>query len=63
MLNAMRDTHTPLLTNMLQLSTKWALLRWVLGGVGLVAVPVAHTLTCYLETIILTVFVWRRLRL
>lgn len=63
MLNAMRDTRTPLMTNILQLSAKWTLLRWVLGGVELVAVPVAHTLTCYLETIVLTVFVWRRLRL
>lgn len=63
MLNAMRDTRTPLLTNMLQLSAKYTLLRWFLGGVGLVAVPMAHTMTCYLETMVLTAWVWRRLRL
>lgn len=62
MLNAMRDTRTPLLTNVLQLSAKWALLRWVFAGVSLVAVPLAHTLTCYVETFVLTAFVWRRLR-
>ena len=62
MLNAMQNTHTPLLTNLLQLSAKWALLRWMLGGMGLVAVPMAHTVTCYCETLVLAVFVWRRLR-
>lgn len=62
MLNAMQNTHTPLLTNILQLSAKWALLRWLLGGMGMVAVPMAHTVTCYFETLVLAVFVGRRLR-
>lgn len=62
MLNAMRDTRTPLLTNILQLSAKSALLHGALANVGMLAVPMAHTMTCYLETIVLTVFVWRRLR-
>ncbi|MEY2846378.1 MAG: hypothetical protein RL076_1924 [Chloroflexota bacterium] len=62
MLNAMQNTHTPLITNVLQLSAKWALLRWWLGGVGMVAVPMAHMLTCFGETLVLATIVWRRLR-
>lgn len=60
MLNAMRDTRTPLLTNTAQLSTKWGLLLyWGTAGTS-VAVPVAHIVTCYAETVVLAMVVWRR---
>jgi putative peptidoglycan lipid II flippase len=62
MLNAMQNTHTPLLTNIVQLSSKWALLRWFGSGWGLVAVPIAHMVTCYCETMVLAFIVWRRVR-
>jgi putative peptidoglycan lipid II flippase len=62
MLNAMQNTHTPLLTNMMQLSAKWALLRWFGGSWGLVAVPMAHMVTCYIEVLVLMMSVRRRLR-
>jgi Na+-driven multidrug efflux pump len=62
MLNAMQNTHTPLLTNIVQLSAKWALLRWFGNGWGLVAVPFAHMVTCYCETMVLAFIVWRRVR-
>jgi len=62
MLNAMQNTHTPLLTNMMQLSAKWAILRWFGSGWGLVAVPMVHALTCYVETLVLAAFVWRKVR-
>lgn len=61
MLNAMHDTHTPLATNVTQLSVKWAVLNgWGLGW-GIVAVPIAHVATCYGETALLLGMVWRRL--
>ena len=60
MLNAMRDTRTPLLTNTAQLSAKWALLmNWGSGAAGL-AVPIAHVVTCYAETVVLAMVVWHR---
>lgn len=62
MLNAMHDTHTPLATNVTQLTAKWAVLNgWGLGW-GVVAVPIAHVMTCYGETALLLTMVWRRLR-
>ncbi len=62
MLNAMQNTHTPLLTNIVQLSTKWAMLQGFGRSWGLVAVPVAHMVTCYVETAVLATIVWRRVR-
>lgn len=62
MLNAMQNTHTPLMTNIVQLTSKWALLRWFGSGWGMVAVPMAHMVTCYIETVILAIVVWRRVR-
>ncbi len=60
MLNAMRDTRTPLLTNTAQLGAKWALLmNWGPVAAGL-AVPIAHMVTCYAETVVLAMVVWRR---
>jgi putative peptidoglycan lipid II flippase len=60
MLNAMRDTRTPLLTNTAQLGAKWALLmNWGPVAAGL-AVPIAHVVTCYAETVVLAMVVWRR---
>lgn len=61
MLNAMQNTHTPLLTNIVQLSTKWAVLQWFGRSWGLVAVPMAHMMTCYLEVLVLALSVRRRL--
>jgi putative peptidoglycan lipid II flippase len=60
MLNAMRDTRTPLLTNTAQLGAKWGLLaNWGQAGTSL-AVPLAHVVTCYAETVVLAIVVWRR---
>jgi putative peptidoglycan lipid II flippase len=60
MLNAMRDTRTPLLTNTAQLGAKWGwLASWGQAGTGL-AVPIAHIVTCYAETVVLAMVVWRR---
>lgn len=60
MLNAMRDTRTPLLTNTAQLGAKWGLLmNWGHVAAGL-AVPIAHMVTCYAETVVLAMVVWHR---
>lgn len=61
MLNATQNTHTPLVTNIVQLSSKWALLRWVGHDWGMIAVPMAHMVTCYIETITLAIIVRRTL--
>jgi putative peptidoglycan lipid II flippase len=59
MLNAMRDTRTPLLTNTAQLGAKWGwLASWGAVSAGL-AVPIAHIVTCYAETVVLAMVVWR----
>lgn len=60
MLNAMRDTRTPLLTNTAQLGAKWGLLMWWGAAGTSLAVPIAHIVTCYAETVVLAMVVWRR---
>lgn len=61
MLNAMHDTHTPLVTNIMQLLAKWGVLTWWGMQMGIVVVPIAHVVTCYLETVILAGVVWRQM--
>jgi len=60
-LNATHDTRTPLYTNIGQLVTKAGGLLVVGASVGMVAVPIAHSLSCIAETCVLAVVVWRRL--
>ncbi len=62
LLNATKDTRTPLYTNLGQLLTKAGVLLAVGTSAGMLAVPVAHSLSCFAETCVLAVVVWRRLR-
>ena len=60
LLNALHDTRTPLLTNVGQLGCKALVLTMVGVSGGMVLVPVAHSVTCIVETLVLSVVVWRR---
>jgi putative peptidoglycan lipid II flippase len=60
LLNALHDTRTPLLTNVGQLGSKALLLTVVGVSGGMVLVPIAHSATCIVETLVLSVVVWRR---
>ena len=61
LLNATHDTRTPLYTNIGQLLIK-SIALWVVGSTaGMVAVPVAHSLSCIAETLVLACVVWQRL--
>lgn len=59
---SMRDTRTPLLTNGAQLALRIALITLLLGSFGTLAVPVAFMISCSLETLVLTVVLFMRLR-
>ena len=57
---ALRDTRTPLLTNLVQLAGRGLLMVWLVGRVGVIAIPAALALTATLETVTLAaVLVWR----
>ncbi|MFM2308606.1 MAG: hypothetical protein RLY87_726 [Chloroflexota bacterium] len=61
LLNATQDTRTPLYTNIGQLLMKTIVL-WTAGmSLGMVAVPIAHSVTCIAESVVLACVVWRRL--
>ncbi len=60
LLNALHDTRTPLLTNLGQLGSKALILTLVGVSGGMVLVPIAHSATCIVETLVLSVVVWRR---
>ena len=62
LLNATHDTRTPLYTNIGQLLTKAAILGYVGAPEGMLAVPIAHSVTCLGEMCVLAFVVWRRLR-
>jgi putative peptidoglycan lipid II flippase len=59
---AMRDTRTPLLTNTIQLGVRIAMMAALLGPLGVEVVPVAFAVSSALETAILGVVLWRRVR-
>jgi putative peptidoglycan lipid II flippase len=50
---SLRDTRTPLLTNTLQLAGRGAIMAAFVGGLGIVAVPIAFAVTATAETIAL----------
>jgi len=60
LLNALHDTRTPLLTNVGQLGCKALILTMVGVSGGMVLVPIAHSATCIVESLVLSVVVWRR---
>jgi putative peptidoglycan lipid II flippase len=60
LLNALHDTRTPLLTNIGQLVCKAFVLTVVGVSGGMVLVPIAHSTTCIVETMVLSLVVWRR---
>lgn len=51
---AQKDARTPLLTNILQLALRTALMASLLGPLGLIAIPLAYTVSSVLEALILT---------
>ena len=64
---ALRDTRTPLLTNSVQLAGRAAIITFLLGSVGVLAIPIAFAVTATVETLALgTVLLFkmqRRVRL
>ncbi len=50
---ALRDTRTPLCTNLLQFGMRFVLLTIGIGRIGVIAIPLAFTTTVTLETLIL----------
>lgn len=50
---ALRDTRTPLLTNIAQFLGRAALIAALLGAVGVVAIPIAFAATASVETVLL----------
>jgi putative peptidoglycan lipid II flippase len=50
---AMRDTRTPLITNMLQLVGRTTVMALFIGSIGIVAVPVALAVSASAETLVL----------
>ena len=50
---ALRDTRTPLLTNIVQLAGRAAIITLLLGDVGVLAMPIAFAVTASVETIAL----------
>jgi putative peptidoglycan lipid II flippase len=59
---ALRDTRTPLVTNTIQLGVRIAVMAALLGRLGVEVVPVAFAASSALETAILGVVLWRRVR-
>jgi putative peptidoglycan lipid II flippase len=63
---ALRDTRTPLITNTLQLIGRGALMALLVGGLGVVAIPLAFVTSASVETLalgtVLLVKLQRRLR-
>jgi putative peptidoglycan lipid II flippase len=59
---ALRDTRTPLLTNTGQLLGRGLLIALFIGQLGVLAIPLAFAVTSTLETVALTVVLWRKLQ-
>ena len=50
---ALRDTQTPLITNLLQLAGRAAIMTLFVSRVGVIAIPVALAITAMVETVAL----------
>lgn len=59
---ALRDTQTPLLTNILQMAGRVAFLALLVGQLGAVAIPLALAITATAETLILATVLFVKLR-
>jgi putative peptidoglycan lipid II flippase len=59
---ALRDTRTPLVTNLLQLAGRAAIMSLLVGRYGVVTIPAALAVTATLETLLLGGVLWVRLR-
>jgi len=59
---ALRDTRTPLFTNTGQLISRIFLISVLLGRLGVVAIPAAFAISATLETLILAVVLFLKLR-
>ena len=51
---ALRDTRTPLLTNLIQLAGRATIVALLLGAAGVVAIPIAFAATATAETVLLS---------
>ena len=60
---ALHDTRTPLITNCIQLAGRAALIPLLLGGWGVLAIPIAFAATSALETLALAAVLFRRLEI
>ncbi|MCG8346213.1 MAG: murein biosynthesis integral membrane protein MurJ [Chloroflexales bacterium] len=59
---ALHDTRTPLLTNCLQLAGRVAIISLLLDSVGVLAIPIAFAITSTIETGLLGIVLWVKLR-
>jgi len=59
---ALRDTRTPLCTNSAQMVARVLLILFLLGRVGVLAIPLAFAIAATLETITLGSILWVKLR-
>jgi putative peptidoglycan lipid II flippase len=59
---ALRDTRTPLVTNLLQLGGRVAIMAFFVGRYGVVTIPAALAITATVETILLGGVLWLSLR-
>ncbi len=59
---ALYDTRTPLLTNLLQLGGRVAIILLLLDDLGVVAIPIAFAITSTLEALVLGAVLHRKLR-
>lgn len=58
---ALRDTRTPLVTNILQLLGRFLILTLFIAEWGIIAIPIALAVTASLETVALGVVLWFKL--
>lgn len=59
---ALRDTRTPLLTNLVQTVGRAAIMAVLIGSTGVVAVPIAFAVTAALETVALATILFVRVQ-
>jgi putative peptidoglycan lipid II flippase len=59
---ALRDTRTPLLTNVLQLALRFAICSAFLGELGVEVIPIAFTISSFVEVLLLAAVVFHRVR-
>lgn len=59
---ALRDTRTPLLTNLFQLAGRAALMAFWVSRIGVIAIPAALALTAAVETLVLGIVLFSKLQ-